>query len=405
MRILSALAALLLLALPAVAQSPASFTYQGRLDSAGAPANGNFDLRFRVLLIDGTQAGPTVCLLSTPVADGLFTAQLDFGHIFTTSIPKYLQVQVRPATGLDCSNLSGYTILAPASPITAAPLAAHALSANALWSPSATATPAVAVDTLNRVGIGTTSPLAALDVRSGGGSYIRVDSPNGDLRFNGGADGFFGFYNEGAAAGRTEFLSSAGVNLSIANSTGNVGIGAAPSSARLHVSGNVSVTGALTTGPQTSYKSIHGSAFIRRNDHQNANDLAEIDLDGTTGSGGSCDTPAWFYAPVELPHGATVTGVIFYYYDNSTCGGFSAEFARVNLLSATVSYLASLPYEDFNGVTIKTIGTTSITNPVIDNFNYAYVLRCRMQGFPRLNSNHMRIVGARIAYTVTSPVP
>jgi len=408
MRRLLPLAAAFALAAPALAQS-SIFTYQGRLDQLGSPTSGLFDLRFRVLRVDGTQTGPTICRENVQVQNGLFTVQLDFGPVFTDPSPLNLAIDARPDTGLACATGTGYTALTPNQTFTAAPRAVHASSANVLAIPGSTLIPTVVVDSTGRVGVGTTTPQAALDVRSGGGSYVRIDTPNGDLRFNGGTDGFFGLYNEGAAAGRTEFLSSAGVNLSISNQTGNVAIGTTPTATdKLYVNGTLKVNGpVLYTTPQGTYKSIHGTAFMRQNDSSGYANIAELELDGTAGGGGACVDAGWFYAPVELPHGATVTSVIFYYFDNTPCGGFSAEFARVNLLSSAVTHLANLPYEDFNGLTVKTLGTTAIANPLIDNFNYAYVLRCRLQGNPRSSfpTGHMRIVGARIAYSVSTPVP
>ncbi|RME44902.1 MAG: hypothetical protein D6791_12070, partial [Chloroflexi bacterium] len=57
-----------------------AFTYQGRLIVAGAPANGTFDFQFR--LFDAPSAGNllgTATFNNLHVADGLFSAPLDFG--------------------------------------------------------------------------------------------------------------------------------------------------------------------------------------------------------------------------------------------------------------------------------------------------------------------------------------
>src|SRR6185295_579866 len=50
-------------------------------------------------------------------------------------------------------------------------------------------------------------------------------------------DGVFGFYNRGITSGRTEFISARGVNMAIANQTGNVGINTTAPAFRLHVNG------------------------------------------------------------------------------------------------------------------------------------------------------------------------
>lgn len=88
------------------------------------------------------------------------------------------------------------------------------------------------------VGIGTTAPGGVLDVRSGNSSYVLVDSINGDLKFNGGADGAFGFYNDAAASGRTEIIGLGVPRLVVVNS-GNVGVGTTAPAAKLDVRGSI----------------------------------------------------------------------------------------------------------------------------------------------------------------------
>src|SRR5207247_1295137 len=63
----------------AVAQGTA-FTYQGRLDKAGAPTTGLFDFQFG--LYDAPTGGNLLSsedLDGVPVTNGLFTVTLDFG--------------------------------------------------------------------------------------------------------------------------------------------------------------------------------------------------------------------------------------------------------------------------------------------------------------------------------------
>ncbi len=92
--------ALSLLAVGEPAQSQAlgsAFTYQGRLTDVGSPANGNYDLQFKLwdaATADG-QAGSTLTLANTPVASGLFTVSLDFGAQFT-GLRRWLEIGVRP---------------------------------------------------------------------------------------------------------------------------------------------------------------------------------------------------------------------------------------------------------------------------------------------------------------------
>lgn len=121
------------------AQTPlsTSFTYQGELASAGALASGVHDFRFRLYdaAADGNQIGSALCSDNVEVTNGRFAAILDFAAVFAGQ-QRYLEIEVRTDTGLDCSDDSGYTLLTPRQELTATPNANFATSAG--WAASAT---------------------------------------------------------------------------------------------------------------------------------------------------------------------------------------------------------------------------------------------------------------------------
>jgi hypothetical protein len=95
-----------------------AFTYQGRLNEAGNPANGSYDFRFRLAsdaLGNNFAAGP---LLSNavPVSGGLFNVTLDFGMVFGGS-NLWLQVDVKT------NGAGAYATLTPLQLLTPAPYA------------------------------------------------------------------------------------------------------------------------------------------------------------------------------------------------------------------------------------------------------------------------------------------
>lgn len=108
-----------------------AFIYQGQLAAAGAPATGAFDIRFRLYdaASGGNQIGGTLCSDDLAVLAGQFAASLDFGGVFAGQ-KRWLEIEVRVDTGLDCSDASGYTVLSPRQELTAAPQAAFALTAS-----------------------------------------------------------------------------------------------------------------------------------------------------------------------------------------------------------------------------------------------------------------------------------
>jgi hypothetical protein len=110
---------LLLIITCSVAHAETQFTYQGKLGSAGQPASGSHDFRFRLFDAEagGTQAGSQLTVSPVTVNDGLFTVQLDFGDAPFNSSPRWLEIDVRAAGG------GAYTTLAPRQRVGASPFA------------------------------------------------------------------------------------------------------------------------------------------------------------------------------------------------------------------------------------------------------------------------------------------
>lgn len=447
-------AAFISLGLITQASAQTSFTFQGELRSSGVPANGLHDLRFR--LYDGagspTQIGPTLCADNVAVIDGRFTTTLDFGAQFAGTQSRFLEIEARQDSGLTCANLGGFTLLAPRQQITSAPRASAAATANSLVRPDgtgtgvvnvtnagnvgiSTATPAarlhvangdivagapgqewilhtrasfggdflqitdadagvfqfqrgLVLNQLGNVGIGTSAPDGRLDVASGGGSYFRIDSPNGDVRVNGGTDGFFGLFNEGAAAGTTSFNSVAGTNLSISNGTGNVGIGAPPDPSRkLFVNGQIGVT------PTFRVKSIHGSSFVASTIGGGNPTFISHDQSGVSAFGGT------LIAPVELPDGCQVQRIDVTFIDNRPFD-FTLTFGRTSTTTGVSSTIASVSTTGQSpGVRVAGV---DLSFGIGNNSNLYWLTAGPMNTF---GGEEHRIVGVRITYTVTSPLP
>lgn len=97
-----------------------TFTYQGRLNDGGSPANGAYDLRFSLFdaASGGAQVGSTQALNDVAVADGYFTVALDFGNGVFKGDARWIVVEVRPG-----ASTGSYTTLNPRTQLASVPYA------------------------------------------------------------------------------------------------------------------------------------------------------------------------------------------------------------------------------------------------------------------------------------------
>lgn len=261
-RALCFIAALCQLVHASFAQSTA-FTYQGQLKDNGAPANGVYDFRFKLFdaASAGTQVATTQCLDNLQVATGLFAATLDFGNQFTSPASRFVEIEVRRDTGLNCATPTGFTTLTTRQLITPTPLATHAKSAFTLDAADGSPANVVFVDNEGRVGVNTLTPLNRLHVTSTAvGDGIRLTGAAGAdpayLLFNGstprGAIGLAASasnWSLDAAANDIVFRTESGGKLLLQSgpfasaiaiaANNNVGLGTPTPTAKLDVRGDI----------------------------------------------------------------------------------------------------------------------------------------------------------------------
>ena len=121
----------------ALAQGTA-FTYQGRLNDGGVPANGSYDMQF-TLYNDAVTPGNIVLGAPVPhmlvaVNSGLFTTNLDFGSTVFTGPPRWLEIGVRTN-----GSAAAYTVLSPRQQLTPTPYALYAENSGAVANSSISA--------------------------------------------------------------------------------------------------------------------------------------------------------------------------------------------------------------------------------------------------------------------------
>jgi hypothetical protein len=108
------------------------FTYQGRLNDGGAPANGNYDMIFNIYddPVAGNMIGSFSIFGAVPVTNGLFSVELNaFGEFGTNAFSgqaRWLEIGVRT----NSNALANFVYLNPRQPLTPAPQAIFALNAS-----------------------------------------------------------------------------------------------------------------------------------------------------------------------------------------------------------------------------------------------------------------------------------
>jgi hypothetical protein len=241
------MAAMLAAMVPAGAEpvSPA-FTYQGRLNQSGSPANGQFDLKFELYssATGGTPLGSPVTLLSQTITGGLFSADLNFGGPAVFDGTAYwLAISAKPAGAAVFTPVPGRTAIRPA------PYAVHSLSAGTVKDGAVTtgslangavtaaklAGSAVGLPQLNAAG----TPASGQVLASTGTGLSWVTPPGGDGTGPWQLNNTFAYYNNRVGIGTDDRFSQSMLTV---RTTG-------PTAGMEHTNGNVRM--ATYAGPYT----------------------------------------------------------------------------------------------------------------------------------------------------------
>lgn len=191
-----------------------------------------------------------------------------------------------------------------------------------------------------------------------------------------GSGGFYG------TAGQFENATTSTPTVIISNAGGG-------SSPALVVTGTTHLEGSVTWKPVTSYLAVAPAAF------QPSDNNSTFTQGGyyLVPSGASPETI--FYAPVNLPHNATITSITFHWADNSATNNGSLTLYRDDPTGFGPEVLATLTTSGSGGQ--SSTNTTTITSPTVDNSTYSYYL---MLSLPDTNIWAYEIF---IEYTINQP--
>jgi len=373
------------------AQSPVGtvFTYQGRLNDGGSPANGTYDFLF--YMYDAQSDGNFLSNYGVPdltVTDGYFTVQLDFGSGAFTGEARWLEIWVKE------DSQASYTSLSPRVPLIAVPYA-HSLRPGAevesttgsalQLSTSATSASALYANASASSG----NPAAVYGIASAPeGAGISGYNSSSGYGVYGGSDQGYGVYGKSNQGHGVYGESNWGYGVyGKSNTFDGIGVYGEGNGLAVYSNGDTHIEGDLTWKPITGYVSVSAAAFgpMSHTDQYFNGGESLIPLDASS---------TRFHAPVQLPHGATVTKMTFYWVDDVT------ENATCWLLRQPLSGgdLTSVAFAESGSGGVGSSSDDEIDYAIIDNSQYAYYLDWDFD-----NSVFIWGVGVVIEYTLTTP--
>lgn len=200
---------------PDIASAPtgSGFTYQGHLSDGSAPADGLYDFEFKLYddAAAGAQVNATVTADDTPVNDGVFTANIDFGVGAFGGGARWLQIGVRPG-----NSAGAYTPLTPRQELSPAP---YALALPNVYTNEA----------INFVGVGRDFRISGNEVfgvryaggaNDYGGMYVETEHPNGWPFYGYATNGSFRAWSYYNGTTGDWHLYNAGIRLKVPNEGG-----------------------------------------------------------------------------------------------------------------------------------------------------------------------------------------
>lgn len=184
---------LLFLFIVAASAQTTAFNFQGRLNDGSNPANGRYDLQFRLYdaITGGTRIGPVANRADHLLINGVFSTTLAFGSAaFRTGEERFLEISVRPA-----GSTNEFVVLGARQQILSVPFAVRASSAEVATSADSAIAATTAVNAQNSAALGgiDASGYARLNfvntgnLQTSGSVGFGTVAPNTRLTLSGGA--------------------------------------------------------------------------------------------------------------------------------------------------------------------------------------------------------------------------
>jgi hypothetical protein len=364
-------------------------SYQGFLNDSGAPANGIYDIQFKLYDAEtgGSQLGPDVDANDLQVVDGVFRYDLDFGDVYMGQ-DLWLRIFVRPGDSMD-----PHIELLPRVKLTQVPKAAYATLAqsamNTYWEDAGAGTISYGTG-VDKVLINRSNRVAGFEyfgvhaATAGFGGMVLSTEATGNPVYGYGVDGSLGAYHFYRSNTSSWLLWIGGTSVLEIDSIGNMSI-----TGDLEADGPVTAGAYALNSSRTLTYSISGDTF------RSGNSAPSTGGDSAGGAYISIPGNAWMLAPVHLPQGAVITAIRATYLDNATGNmDISLESRQITGLLVVHGVVSS----SGTSASVLTNATTTINDPIVDNTSRGYHVRVASTSWP--GNLLLRVFGVRIEYTV-----
>lgn len=284
-----------------VSAQTTAFNFQGRLNDGSTPANGTYELQFKLFdtIAGGGQIGGAIDKPAVLVINGIFSTQLDFGAAGFDGAARFVEIGVRVAGSPD-----PFTILNPRQQVLSTPYSIQAKNAAQLGGVDAseyvtTSTVgnsfiknATVQQTANlnisgsgffagNVGIGTAAPTSKLQVVSSGHGITQTSGAVTVGSFISTASGGSGWFGTRSNHPLNFFTNDSLPQLTL-STVGNLGIGTTTPTAKLEVQSAIAgLTGVYAESP--SGRAIWGKSVGSRGVYGESSTLEGVY--GISGSG------------------------------------------------------------------------------------------------------------------------
>ncbi len=236
-----------------------AFNFQGRLNDGSSPANGRYDLQFKLFdsLLGGSKVGPTVEKPNAILINGVFSTPLDFGSTAFPGADRFIEISVRPA-----GSPNAFVILGGRQQVLAVPFAVNAatLGGNGPgdFIKNGTSTQNATFNVSGDGAVGGTLHAGQVRAQTGTFDPYGLVQTNGTVTVGTFVDNGFGGSLGTQSNHPLNFFTNNGTPQVTLTQPGNVGIGTTSPSARLHVQN----TGLAGVAIRAVGGNLGGSAMI-----------------------------------------------------------------------------------------------------------------------------------------------